>query len=225
MALKQTMEFRDEARSNPMDALKMARGPQGLQAAPPPQPPQGQAPPPQGATGGMGGQAPIPQFVPDEVMSMDVKQNLNEMLTATLPDGDSIAAKALEKMIKNNKLLTGMLEETRDITQAASGGGLMQLAAGGEFSGPVPGDGHGMEDNVRMPIKEGEEQVATLAVSPTEYVVDSYTMAALGNGNANEGAEVMDKVVENVREKAYGTDQQPNEINGLAALRPMIERV
>ena len=222
----QAMAFQQEARSNPMGALEMARGPQGLQAAPPPQPPQGQAPPsPQGATEGMGGQAPIPQFVPDEVMSMDVKQNLNEMLTATLPDGDSIAAKALEKMIKNNKLLTGMLEETRDITQAASGGGLMQLAAGGEFSGPVPGDGHGMEDNVRMPIKEGEEQVATLAVSPTEYVVDSYTMAALGNGNANEGAEVMDKVVENVREKAYGTDQQPNEINGLSALRPMIERV
>ena len=216
----QAMAFQQEARSNPMGALEMARGPQGLQAAPPPQGATGGMPP-----GAMGGQAPIPQFVPDEVMSMDVKQNLNEMLTATLPDGDSIAAKGLEKLLKNNKLLTGMLEETRDITQAASGGGLMQLAAGGEFTGRVPGDGHGMEDNVRMPIKEGEEQVATLAVSPTEYVVDSYTMAALGNGNANEGAEVMDKVVENVREKAYGTDQQPNEINGLDALRPMIERV
>tara|TARA_R110001632_G_scaffold168424_1_gene287181 strand:- start:929 stop:1081 length:153 start_codon:yes stop_codon:yes gene_type:complete len=50
-------------------------------------------------------------------------------------------------------------------------------------------------------------------------------MAALGNGNPAEGAEVMDEVVENVREKAYGTNQQPNEISGLAALRPMIERV
>jgi hypothetical protein len=108
---------------------------------------------------------------------------------------------------------------------AAQGGGLMQLAAGGEFSGIVPGDGHGMEDNVMMPIKEGPEQVATLAVSPTEYVVDSYTMAALGNGNPNEGAKVMDNVVENVREKAYGTNKQPNEISGLAALRPMMERV
>jgi len=108
---------------------------------------------------------------------------------------------------------------------AAQGGGLMQLAAGGEFSGIVPGDGHGMEDNIRMPIKEGPEQVATLAVSPTEYVVDSYTMAALGNGNPNEGAKVMDNVIENVREKAYGTNEQPNEINGLAALRPMMERV
>ena len=50
-------------------------------------------------------------------------------------------------------------------------------------------------------------------------------MAALGNGNPNEGADVMDEVVESIREKAYGTDQQPNQIDGLSALRPMIERV
>ena len=118
-----------------------------------------------------------------------------------------------------------MQQAMNDPVMAAQGGGLMQLAAGGEFSGPVPGDGHGMQDNVYMPIKEGEEQVATLAVSPTEYVVDSYTMAALGNGNPDEGAEVMDEVIENVREKAYGTSKQPNEISGLAALRPMMERV
>ena len=189
------------------DMQVMRRGGQGLQAAP------------------MNTQAPIPQFVPDEVMSMDVKQNLNEMLTATLPDGDSIAAKALEKIVKNNKLLSDMIDQTRDIASAATGGGLMQLAAGGEFSGMVPGDGHGMEDNVYMPIKEGEEQVATLAVSPTEYVVDSYTMAALGNGNPIEGADVMDEVVKDVRREAYGTDKQPNEINGLAALKTMKERV
>ena len=56
-------------------------------------------------------------------------------------------------------------------------------------------------------------------------MVDAHTMSAIGNGNADAGADVMDKVVESIREKAYGTDQQPNEINGLAALRPMIERV
>jgi hypothetical protein len=50
-------------------------------------------------------------------------------------------------------------------------------------------------------------------------------MSALGNGNADKGADVMDKVVENVRHQAYGTIKQPREINGLAALRPMTERV
>jgi hypothetical protein len=104
-------------------------------------------------------------------------------------------------------------------------GGDLKVAEGGEFSGRVPGDGHGMEDNVRMPIKEGKEQVATLAVSPSEYVVDSYTMAALGNGNTDEGADVMDETVKQIRKKAYGSEKQPNEINGLAALKPLIERV
>ena len=104
-------------------------------------------------------------------------------------------------------------------------GGDLKIAEGGEFSGRVPGDGHGMEDNVRMPIKEGKEQVATLAVSPSEYVVDSYTMAALGNGNTDEGADVMDETVKQIRKKAYGSEKQPNEINGLAALKPLIERV
>jgi hypothetical protein len=104
-------------------------------------------------------------------------------------------------------------------------GGLIGMAEGGKFSGMVPGQGHGMQDNVYMPIRDNGRQVATLAVSPKEYVVDAHTMSALGNGNAREGAKVMDHVVKNVRRRAYGTDQQPNQINGLAALRPMMERV
>jgi len=132
---------------------------------------------------------------------------------------------ALQAMLPQSNTVNQMVDQSRNTVTAAQGGGLMQLAAGGEFSGPVPGNGGGMEDNVMMPIKEGQEQVATLAVSPTEYVVDSYTMAALGNGNPDEGAQVMDSVIENVREKAYGTSKQPNEISGLAALSPMMERV
>jgi len=107
----------------------------------------------------------------------------------------------------------------------AAEGGLVHLAEGGEFSGMVSGDGGGMEDNVYMPIKEGPEQVGTLAVSPSEYVVDSYTMAALGDGNPNEGAKVMDRTIKQIRKKAYGTTEQPNEIDGLSALRPMVQGV
>ena len=107
----------------------------------------------------------------------------------------------------------------------AAEGGLVQLAKGGEFSGMVPGQGGGMDDNVYMPIKEGPKQVGTLAVSPTEYVVDSYTMAALGDGNPDEGAKVMDRTIKQIRKKAYGTIEQPNEIDGLAALRPMAQGV
>ena len=185
---------------------------------PPQQPPMAPPMPPQ--------QPPMPPQHPPMASQLDTKQDLNDMLTATMADGDSLAAKALEGLIKKSgALIQGIVEMSQQPIMAAQGGGLMQLAAGGEFSGPVPGDGGGMEDNVMMPIKEGQEQVATLAVSPTEYVVDSYTMAALGNGNPDEGAQVMDSVIENVREKAYGTSKQPNEISGLAALSPMMERV
>lgn len=107
----------------------------------------------------------------------------------------------------------------------AAGGGLMGLALEDEFSGMVEGEGHGMEDNVRMPIKEEGEDVGVLAVSPKEYVVDSHTMSALGNGNPDEGADIMDEFVENIREEAFGTREQPNEIDGLASLQSMLERV
>ena len=104
-------------------------------------------------------------------------------------------------------------------------GGLISMARGSEFSGMVPGDGGGMEDNVYMPIKEGPEQVGTLAVSPSEYVVDSYTMAALGGGNPAEGAKVMDETIKKIREKAYGNTKQPKEVDGLSALTPMVQGV
>ena len=123
----------------------------------------------------------------------------------------------------------GQLERQRFLptfgTVQAQQGGLIELAQGGEFSGMVPGEGGGMDDNVFMPIKEGKEQVGTLAVSPTEYVVDSYTMAALGDGNPEEGAKVMDETIKRIRKKAYGTTEQPKEIDGLQTLVPMIKEV
>ena len=122
---------------------------------------------------------------------------------------------------------TKLVADYRYGPSGAKEGGLVSLKHGGEFSGMVPGEGHGMEDNVYMPIVEKGHgsQVGTLAVSPSEYVVDSYTMAALGNGNADAGAKVMDRVVKSVRKKAYGDTEQPNEISGLQALKPMMERV
>ena len=132
-----------------------------------------------------------------------------------------------QKATEDSAIMLALQRYSQDQNAARKSGGLIGMAAGGRFSGQVPGRGHGMEDNVYMPIVERQagSQVGTLAVSPDEYVVDAHTMSALGNGSADAGAEVMDNVVENVRSKAYGTTQQPNEINGLAALRPMTERV
>ena len=106
------------------------------------------------------------------------------------------------------------LDNLAMMRRAARGG---QAMSG--FSGKVPGQGHGMEDNVYMPIVDNGDQVATLAVSPDEYVVDAHTMSALGNGSADAGADVMDQIVKEVRQEAYGTTEQPDQINGLQSLR------
>ena len=186
---------------------------------------------PQGGQPAMGMQQPQQPMMQQQAPMMqppmpEIKQNLNEVLTATLPDGDSVATKGLELLVKRSgALIQSIVEMSQQPVRATKNGGLIGMAAGGRFEGKVPGQGHGMEDNVYMPIKEGNQQVATLAVSPDEYVVDAHTMSALGNGNADEGAKYMDSMVKNIRQKAFGTDKQPNEINGLAALRPMMERV
>jgi len=120
-------------------------------------------------------------------------------------------------------------------TQLASSGGLIGMAYGGqmpqngldvrykEFSGMVGGQGDGMRDNVYMPIVERDngQQVATLAVSPKEYVVDANTMSLLGNGNPDAGAKIMDETVKDVRMAATGQREQQKEIDGLQALNRM----
>ena len=120
-------------------------------------------------------------------------------------------------------------------TILSSSGGLIGMAYGGQmpqngldvrykqFSGMVGGQGDGMQDNVYMPIVERDngQQVATLAVSPKEYVVDANTMSLLGNGNPDEGAEIMDETVKDIRMAATGQKKQQNEIDGLAALGRM----
>jgi len=150
-------------------------------------------------------ESPIPVMIPDNVEGYDPLQNI----------------------ARNNIPMNRVLQAAEDDMVAAQSGGLIALAGGGGFSGQVPGIGHGMEDNVYMPIVEraAGDRVGTLAVSPDEYVVDAHTMSALGNGSADAGARVMDQAVKDIRQQAYGTDEQPNEISGLAALQPLIERV
>ena len=208
-------------------------------------PPMGAGGPPMGAGGPPMGAGGLPMPIPTEP-----PKTLNTMLKkiATEIGLPNLINKAIspevkeeiekkeerenqaalqQKATEDNAIMLAMQRYSQDQNAATESGGLIGMAAGGRFSGQVPGEGHGMEDNVYMPIVQRKEgnQVGTLAVSPDEYVVDAHTMSALGNGSADAGANVMDQVVEGVREKAYGTDKQPNQINGLAALRPMIERV
>jgi len=196
--------------------------PSGMEG-PPPGPPPGTGGPPPSGLAEMLGKPPD-----DKETQLEPNQDIHDVLFTATNTGDSIAAMAVDSLLKSAKLdILGLMNAEEDgVLEAASGGGLMKLAANRDFSGQVPGIGHGMEDNVYMPIVERKagDQIGTLAVSPDEYVVDAHTMSALGNGSADAGADVMDQVVRDVRQQAYGTGKQPNEINGLAALKPMMER-
>ena len=186
---------------------------------------------------GVGGPTPPPTVAggpPPGTEMPSPQDTLNTFLTEPKANGKSIQQEALDILAEKAGIETpkglpmeALMPSLQTPITAETGGGLMNLMMRDLFSGQVPGQGHGMEDNVYMPIVQRQEgnQVGTLAVSPDEYVVDAHTMSALGNGSADAGANVMDQVVRGVREKAYGTTQQPNEINGLAALRPMLERV
>ena len=213
MALEdiQRMQMVQEAVQSPNtrrdDLQVMGRGSQGLQPMSP---------------GAMGGSVPV-QEQPVDISRSPTPTEIKE--GAFNAAFENLARRAGVDLVGPIKevVQVAQLEDTPQNLPAQTG--LIGKAMGGRFDGRVPGQGHGMQDNVYMPIKEEGQQIATLAVSPKEYVVDAHTMSAIGNGNADAGADVMDKVVESIREKAFGTDQQPNEINGLAALRPMIERV
>ena len=61
-------------------------------------------------------QPPMPPQQPPMASQMDIKQDLNDMLTATMADGDSLAAKALEGLIKktvDKKTIGEIYEEVK----------------------------------------------------------------------------------------------------------------
>tara|TARA_R100001086_G_scaffold236473_1_gene159926 strand:- start:1114 stop:1641 length:528 start_codon:yes stop_codon:yes gene_type:complete len=108
------------------------------------------------------------------------------------------------------------------IIQALQRGGLIGLATGGNaaFEGQIPGPGHGMQDNVHMPIMHRKGGIA--AVSPDEYVVPSDVMAMIGNGSADAGAGAMDDFIAKFRIAKYGRPTQPPEIDPRTALQSLM---
>ena len=148
-----------------------------------------------------------------KLLGADTEEDIDELLE----ENEELKSDLLEPLFTDLKL-----------TPAATGGSV-NLKRGGSpkqetimkkhFSGLIGGEGHGMEDNVQMPIVSDGQQIATLAVSPDEYVFDAYTVSALGNGSAKEGGKILDQVVKDIRAAAYGTDDQPNEINGSEELK------
>jgi len=115
---------------------------------------------------------------------------------------------------------TQMVREGGDLGEApvtymATGG---DTSGEGMFTGMVEApQGDGMSDNVSFEVV-GDPQIKQAMLSPDEYVMDAFTVAALGNGSSDAGAEKLDEFRKALREKVYGKEAQPKQVDGAKEL-------
>ena len=101
------------------------------------------------------------------------------------------------------------------VTYMATGG---DTSSEGMFTGMVEApQGDGMSDNVSFEVV-GDPQIKQAMLSPDEYVMDAFTVAALGNGSSDAGAEKLDEFRKALREKVYGKEAQPKQVDGAKEL-------
>ncbi len=115
---------------------------------------------------------------------------------------------------------TQMVREGGDLGEAP----VTYMATGGDtgnagmFTGMVEApQGDGMSDNVSFEVT-GDPQIKQAMLSPDEYVMDAFTVAALGNGSSDAGAEKLDEFRLALREKVYGKEAQPKQVDGAKEL-------
>jgi hypothetical protein len=86
--------------------------------------------------------------------------------------------------------------------------------------GYVPGKSGGMDDDVPA-IIDGKEPAR---LSSGEFVFDAATVAALGDGNNQAGAQKLDGLRKAIRKKAYGHEKQPPQNYSVGDLVRMYDR-
>lgn len=86
------------------------------------------------------------------------------------------------------------------------------MAAGGIASTQgryLKGPGDGMSDSIPATI-DGTEQAA---LASGEYVIPADVVSALGNGDNDAGAKVLDAMIAKIRQAKTGKTSQPPQIN------------
>lgn len=167
----------------------------------------------QAAGAGLGAAAPSLMAAPIEeeeyqgpIQSIETKQTP----TATRED--------IDKYIRQGGVTPQFFQST--ITTPGiyrAEGGSVTPNSGDMFSGMVRGRGDGMSDGVPFEVV-GDPDIGTAMLSPDEYVMDAHTVAALGNGSSDAGAAKLDEFRKALREKVYGKESQPNQIDGTKEL-------
>ena len=91
----------------------------------------------------------------------------------------------------------------------AAGGGLMDLAGGGETARYLRGGTDGMADKIKTSI-DGKQPAR---LSHGEFVIPADVVSHLGNGNSDAGADVLYDMMAKVRKARTGTSKQGKQIN------------
>lgn len=91
----------------------------------------------------------------------------------------------------------------------AAGGGLMDLAQGGQPARYLRGGTDGMADQIKTSI-DGKQPAR---LSHGEFVVPADVVSHLGNGNSDAGADVLYEMMAKVRKARTGTPKQGKQIN------------
>ena len=100
-------------------------------------------------------------------------------------------------------------DQTQYTPKMAAGGGIASLGRGRLLDGP----GDGVSDSIPAVIVDGMAKGGQPAkVARGEYIFDARTVAALGNGSTDAGAERLDKMRENIlrddRKAGVGKDSK-----------------
>ena len=235
MALQDILDFQEiletETPRDDMRHMQQAARPEGMpMPMPPPDgppmgppgPPMGPPGPPMGPPGGLSSIPPMgspPPTVHQALFSMPIPTIATEVVKdrylASRPDNEETYGDVINRQPQ---------PRFEGIRLEAARGGLVDLPASNKFAGRVPGDGHGMEDDVSMAIEEGGDTVGELRVSTKEYIIPADVMSLIGNGNPDRGADIMDQIIKEIRAEATGNDEQPEEIDGLELVRSLLDK-
>ena len=168
-----------------------------------------------------GGLADVPvseefmQEIPPEQMVMEETTVVEEMPDIDYNDLIAMTVEAIKGNAENaDEVINLFIEEFgTDKFQQLREVVLQSIVPDAQTEGMIAGDSGGMDDEVMGMI--GEEQ--PVAVSPGEYIVAADVVSGLGDGNSDAGADVLDEMMQNVRNARSG-GRQPSPIDKSAVM-------
>jgi len=132
---------------------------------------------------------------PPEVDYDDLVAMTIEAIKGGIEDADSVINMFIEEY---------GVDAFRELREAV----LQSIVPNAQTEGMIAGESGGMADEVMGMIGEDQQ----VAVSPGEYIIAADVVSGLGDGNSDAGADVLDEMMQGVRNARSG-GRQPSPID------------